>query len=69
MTVEELIAKLQKCNPKATVVLESFEGLSYYEIDGISGKTFADFDNKSIYCPDESENVPLKEAQTVILNS
>lgn len=30
MTVEELIARLRKCNPKATVVSISFEGLSYF---------------------------------------
>lgn len=33
MTVEELIARLQKCNPKATVV-SAFDA-SFYEIDYI----------------------------------
>ena len=66
MTVEELIARLKKCNPKATVVGVSFEGLAC-ELDNICGKSFADFDKKSIYSYDESENVSLKEAQTIVL--
>ena len=67
MTVEELIARLKKCNPKATVVSVSFEGLSYFELDTISGKSFADFESKSICSYDKTEDVSLKEAQTVVL--
>lgn len=69
MTVEELIARLQKCNPKATVVSVSFEGLAYCELDAICGKSFADFDKKSICSYDESENTSLKEAKTIVLTS
>ena len=67
MTVEELIAELKKCNPKATVVGVSSEGLAYYELDGICGKSFADFESKSICSYDKTEDVSLKEAQTVVL--
>ena len=67
MTVEELIDRLKNCNQKATVVGVSFEGLAYCELDNICGKSFADFDKKSIYSYDESENVSLKEAQTIVL--
>lgn len=70
MTVEELIVRLKKCNPKATVVSVSFEGLSYFELDTISGKSFTDFENQSLYCSrdrEEIENAPLKDAKTIVL--
>lgn len=67
MTVEELIARLQKCNPKATVV-STFDA-SFYEIDHIYGKSFSNFKKKSIYDLDDEETyTDVDKAQTIILD-
>jgi len=52
MTVEELIARLRKCNPKAMVVGKSFDGLSYFELDTISGKVSQTLKAKVFIAPE-----------------
>lgn len=60
MNVKELIAELQKCNPKATVFYNNME---LFEVEGFDGKASDDVLIDLLSEP----NVPVAQAKSIII--
>lgn len=60
MNVKELIAELQKCNPKATVLYNNME---LFEVEGFDGKASDDVLIALLSEP----NVPVSQAKAVVI--
>jgi hypothetical protein len=60
MNVKELIAELQKCNPKATVLYNNME---LFEVEGFDGKASDDVLIDLLSEP----NVPVAQAKSIII--
>lgn len=60
MNVKELIAKLQKCNPEATVLYNNME---LFEVEGFDGKASDDVLIDLLSEP----NVPVAQAKSIVI--
>ena len=60
MNVKELIAELQKCNPKATVLYNNME---LFEVESFDGKASDDVLIDLLSEP----NVPVAQAKSIII--
>lgn len=60
MNVKELIAELQKCNPKATVLYNNME---LFEVEGFDGKASDDVLIDLLSEP----NVPVAQAKSIVI--
>lgn len=61
MNVKELIAELQKCNPKATVLYNN--NMELFEVEGFDGKASDDVLIDLLSEP----NVPVAQAKSIII--